>query len=40
LVVIADDYIVKPFGRNLVRIMSIVFMLTMMGIGLYILWTS
>lgn len=40
LVVIADDYIVKPLGRNLVRLMSIVFMLTMMGIGLFILWTS
>ncbi|MFZ5856426.1 MAG: hypothetical protein ACOYZ6_06310 [Chloroflexota bacterium] len=39
LVVIADDYIVKPRGRGIVRILSIVFMAAMMGIGLYILWT-
>jgi succinate dehydrogenase hydrophobic anchor subunit len=40
LVVIADDYIVTPMGRNIVRIISIVFMLSMIGIGLYILWTA
>jgi succinate dehydrogenase hydrophobic anchor subunit len=40
LVVIADDYIVSSSGRNIVRVLSIVFILTMMGIGLYILWTS
>jgi len=40
LVAIADDYIVSHAGRNIVRVISIVFMLTMMGIGLYILWTS
>ena len=40
LVVIADDYIVTPRGRNTVRILSIVFMLIMIGIGLYVLWTS
>ena len=40
LVVVADDYIVKPRGRQIVRILSIIFMLTMMGIGLFILWTS
>jgi succinate dehydrogenase hydrophobic anchor subunit len=39
-VVIADDYITSAGGRNIVRIISIVFMLSMMGIGLYILWTS
>jgi len=39
-VVIADDYIVSPRGRNTVRLLSIVFMLSMMGTGLYILWTS
>ena len=39
-VVIADDYIVGHRGRNIVRLLSIVFMLSMMGIGLYILWTS
>ena len=40
LVVIADDYIVTRRGRNLFRILSILFMLTMIGIGLYVLWTS
>jgi succinate dehydrogenase hydrophobic anchor subunit len=40
LVAIADDYIVKPRGRGIVRIISIVFMLAMMGIGLWVLWTS
>lgn len=40
LVVIADDYIVTPRGRSIVRLISIVFMLAMIGMGLYILWTS
>ena len=40
LVVVADDYIVKPRGRQVVRGISIVFMLAMIGVGLYILWTS
>jgi len=40
LVVIADDYIVSARGRNIVRLLSIIFMLFMMGAGLYILWTS
>jgi succinate dehydrogenase hydrophobic anchor subunit len=40
LVVIADDYIVKPRGRQVVRILSIVFMLSMSAVGLYIIWTS
>lgn len=40
LVVIADDYIVKARGRQIARILSIIMMLTMSGIGLYILWTS
>jgi len=40
LVVIADDYIVTSRGRNIVRLLSIIFMLFMMGAGLYILWTS
>jgi succinate dehydrogenase hydrophobic anchor subunit len=39
LVVIADDYIVGPRGRKIVRFISIVFMLMMIAIGLYILWT-
>jgi succinate dehydrogenase hydrophobic anchor subunit len=40
LVVIADDYIVTPRGRRMVRLASIVFM-TLMGLtGLYIIWTS
>ncbi len=40
LVVIADDYIVSHRGRNIVRWISIIFMLAMIGAGLYILWTS
>ena len=40
LVVILDDYIAKNTGRLLVRLLSIVFMLSMIGVGLYIIWTS
>ena len=40
LVVIADDYISNHRGRQAVRLLSIVFMLSMIGIGLYIIWTS
>jgi len=40
LVVIADDYIAGKFGRQLVRFISIVFMLSMIGIGVYVIWTS
>ena len=40
LVVIADDYIAKPRGRQIVRILSIIFMLTMSVIGVYVIWTS
>jgi succinate dehydrogenase hydrophobic anchor subunit len=40
LVVIADDYITSAGGRKIVRLLSIVMMLSMSAIGLYILWTS
>jgi succinate dehydrogenase hydrophobic anchor subunit len=40
LVVIADDYISKHGPRQVVRLISIVFMLSMIGIGLYVIWTS
>ena len=40
LVVIADDYIVTPRGRQIVRILSIIFMISMSLIGLYVIWTS
>jgi succinate dehydrogenase hydrophobic anchor subunit len=40
LVVIADDYITGAGARKIVRLLSIVFMLSMMGIGVYIVWTS
>jgi succinate dehydrogenase hydrophobic anchor subunit len=40
LVAIADDYIAQPRGRQIIRLISIVFMLAMIGIGLYIIWTS
>ncbi len=40
LVVICDDYIVEPLGRQIVRYISIVFMISMILIGLYVIWTS
>jgi succinate dehydrogenase hydrophobic anchor subunit len=40
LVVIADDYIVTPRGRLVVRWLSIAMMISMILIGLYVLWTS
>ena len=40
LVVIADDYITSSVGRNIVRVLSIIFMTAMSLIGLYLLWTS
>lgn len=40
LVVIADDYITSARGRQIVRILSIIMMISMGLIGLYILWTS
>ena len=40
LVVIADDYIVTPKGRQIVRLISMAVMLAMVGIGLYVVWTS
>ena len=40
LVVVTDDYIVGPRGRQIVRIVSVIFMLSMMAIGVYVLWTS
>ena len=40
LVVIADDYITSAGGRRAARILSVVCMLAMMGIGIYVLWTS
>jgi succinate dehydrogenase hydrophobic anchor subunit len=40
LVVIADDYIVTPRGRLIVRWISIAMMISMSLIGVYVLWTS
>ena len=40
LVVIADDYVVAPRGRNLVRLISIAFMLGMMVVGALLIWNS
>jgi succinate dehydrogenase hydrophobic anchor subunit len=40
LVVIADDYITGSRGRNIVRIISIAFMLFMIYAGIYVIWTS
>jgi len=40
LVVIADDYIVSSRGRNAVRFISILMVITMFAMGLYVLWTQ
>lgn len=40
LVVIADDYLVTPRARQIVRILSILTMVSMIVIGIYVLWTS
>jgi succinate dehydrogenase hydrophobic anchor subunit len=40
LVVIADDYITTARGRQIVRLLSIVMILSMSGMGLFIIWTS
>lgn len=40
LVVIADDYIVSSRGRQIARIVSVVFLISMSLIGLYVLWTA
>lgn len=39
-VVVLDDYIVRPAGRQTVRILSVIFLITMSLIGLYVIWTS
>jgi len=38
LVAICDDYIITERGRQIARLISIVMMITMMFIGLYLLW--
>jgi succinate dehydrogenase hydrophobic anchor subunit len=40
LVVIADDYLAGARARQIVRIISIIFMLAMIVIGAYVIWTS
>jgi succinate dehydrogenase hydrophobic anchor subunit len=40
LVVIADDYIVSPRGRQTARMLSILFLAAMSVIGIYVIWTS
>ena len=40
LVVIADDYITTEGGRKIVRLLSMVMMAAMSGMGLFIIWTS
>ncbi len=40
LVVVADDYITGPRGRQTVRFISVIFMLFMMFAGIYVIWTS
>lgn len=40
LVVIADDYITKPLGRQIVRLISILVVIAFVAMGLYIILTS
>ena len=40
LVVIADDYIDTARGRQIIRILSIIMIISMSLIGLYVIWTS
>ena len=40
LVVIADDYIAGEAGRKIVRLLSIIMMISMSFMGLWIIWTS
>jgi succinate dehydrogenase hydrophobic anchor subunit len=40
LVVIADDYIVSSRGRNIVRVISILMVISMTVMGLFVLWTQ
>jgi succinate dehydrogenase hydrophobic anchor subunit len=40
VVVICDDYIVSVQGRKIVRILSILAMISMSLIGAYVIWTS
>ncbi|MGC8855497.1 MAG: hypothetical protein ACP5QU_01745 [Anaerolineae bacterium] len=40
LVVIGDDYITGARGRSILRILSIIFLLSISVIGLYVIWTS
>lgn len=39
LVSIADDYIVTPRARSIVRFLSILIVLAMSAIGIYVIWT-
>ena len=40
VVVVLDDYITSRRGRRIVRYLSIAFMVPMMVIGVYVIWTS
>ena len=40
LVVIADDYIAGAGARKIVRLLSIVLLVSVLAIGLYVIWTS
>jgi succinate dehydrogenase hydrophobic anchor subunit len=40
LVVIADDYIAGATGRKIVRLLSVVMLVSVFAIGAYVIWTS
>lgn len=39
LVTVADDYITNTQGRKIVRVLSVIFMLAMMVVGMKIVWS-
>ena len=40
LEVVLDDYIASPAWRKIIRVITILFMLSMIGVGVYVIWTS
>lgn len=40
LVVIADDYIIGAGARKIVRLLSVVMLVSVSAMGLYVIWTS
>jgi succinate dehydrogenase hydrophobic anchor subunit len=39
LVVIVDDYVASKAGRNITRIVSVIFLIAISGMGLWLIWS-